>query len=164
VASADPQPVGESRTASDQGTTIHIYTLLKNAGLSDRDVNEVGDELWRRIKLRVAKLAASQNVDERLRYCENSRRGKRVRERTNKQIVAEEFLAMRFTRDELARVDAGLLLGLPGTPERNGRKFAKVTGIDGRPQEFEVLTEQLGAGVERTLLKDRRTGHTIQVS
>jgi hypothetical protein len=164
VASADPQPAGESQKAADQGTAIHIYTLLQNAGLSDSDILDVGDELWRRIRLRVAKLAASDDVDKRLRYCEMTRRGKIYRERTNKQIVAEEILAMRFSRDELARVDAGLLLGLPGSPEKTGRRFAKVTGVDGRPQEFEVLTKKLAPGVEETFLKDTRTGHTIKVT
>jgi len=158
VASPDPAP--QSQPARDQQTAIHIYTLLSNAGLSDADILDVGDELWKRIKLRVAKLAASQDRDQRLRYCHD----KSYREQVNMQIVGEEFLAMKFTRDEIARIDEGLRLKLLGPTERTGRRFAKVTGVNGEPREYEVITKDLGGGVEKTLLKDVLTSQITEVN
>lgn len=156
-------PLNGSRPAADQGTAIHVYTLLMNAGLSKKEVREVGDELWRRVKVRVAKMAASADAEERLRYCGEDRISRATRNRINQQIVGEEFLAMRFSRDEMERIEEGLRLGLTPKSAKTGRRFANVIGLDGQPQQFEVLTEKIGPQAERVILKDTRTGQCIHV-
>jgi hypothetical protein len=156
-------PLQGSQPAQDQATSLHFYTYLLNAGLSEKDILEVGDELWRRVRERVAKMAMSADAEERLRYCGTGRVAAACRSRINKEIIAEEFLAMRFTLNELSRVDVGLRLGLSSADAKTGRTYANVTGIDGRPQRFEVITESLGPYTERVFLKDTRTGQTIQV-
>lgn len=164
MASPDPQPVTESSPAEDQGTPVHVYTYLLNAGLSPADVTTAGDELWRLIRARLGMIATSDDPQKRLRYAERTPRGAAYRKKINREVIAEAFLAMKFSRGELVRIDEGLNLGLTTAAVKTGKVFARVTGIDGETREYQVLTEHVGTGFERTFLKDIQTSRVIPMT
>jgi hypothetical protein len=116
-------------------------------------------------------MAASDNAQERARFLEGSSplatpeekmRGAEYRAQRNMEIVGNAFIAMNFSRAELAMIDQGLKLGLVPA-EKTGRQFARVKGANGKPQNFEVVKEDLPGGGQQTVLIDQQTGKRIYV-
>lgn len=153
---------------ADQRVPIPVYTVLLNAGLSMTDVYEVGDEVWRKVKLALAAIAVSDDADEREKYTEGEARGstpeqiargRAYREEIHTQLFAQALKEMRFTQDEASIIERGMRLGTSSIEKPTGRRFARTTGPDGSVQEFEIM-EQRGS---TTVLKDTKTDQVYRV-
>jgi hypothetical protein len=143
--SADP-----SRPA-DLRDPFPIYTLLRNAGLSESDTLQVGGLLMRRIRARLAKKALADGPAARAAYLTDHN----VRKRINEMIVAEEIAKIDFTQYELRSLERSLQLGLVEKPKK-GPMIARTAGPGG-PETFEIL-ELPTSDDPRTTLKSRKDG------
>lgn len=160
----------ESRPA-DSRIPLAVYTLFKEAGLSDKDVLEAGDEFWRDVKAGLACHAGSRDADERLRYFEGLaegstlaqiKRGGAYREQVNQAVCGAAFLKLRFNRAELAGISKNTKLGLV-TGVRTGRRFATITDDTGNSDRYELIEEQRKDGGKKTIIKNTRTGLVVEV-
>lgn len=127
---------------------LPIYTYLLNAGLTPKDVQKTGDELMRRVRLRVRKLADKEQEHDaaKLRYV----RDPMYRQMVNQNLIREELGGMGFGKDELRAMDEGLKLGLV-SPDAKANEV-KVSGPDG---EIAFDMERHG---EDVVLQNRNTG------
>src|SRR5262245_14724441 len=108
--------------APAQKDPFPIYTLLMNAGLSPADVRRCGDAILKAMYERLKRKALSDNADERALY--KNDRAHRVK--VNQEIVRECIAELRFSEPELAKLDAGLRLGLIA-PRPKGPLIAHAT-------------------------------------
>jgi hypothetical protein len=145
-------PAGTSQPA-DQRDPFPIYTLLRNAGLSEADTLEMGDLLMRRIRARLALKAATDTPEQRLRY----RNDPQARIPINQMIVAEEIARLDFSQHELKVIDKSLDLGLVAPPEK-GPLIAKTTLPDGTRENFEILERPTPGDPRQTIIKSRKDG------
>jgi hypothetical protein len=148
--------LGETAAISrpaDQRDPFPIYTLLRNAGLSEADTLEVGDLLLRRIRSRLAKKALADGPVAAALYQNDME----VRKRTNELLVAEEIAKIDFSRYELRTMDKSLHLGLAPKPEK-GPVIAKTRLPDGTREDFVVLERPTLEQPGPVVLKSRKDG------
>jgi len=137
---------------ADQRDPFPIYTLLKNAGLSQEDILEVGDELLACIRKRIRDKALTDDADQARRYLNDPD----YRAEVNKLIVAEEIARFDFSHSELRKIDQGLNIGLT-EPEPKKPAVARTIGPRG-PEEFTILERPAPGEVGPVVIKSKKDG------
>lgn len=144
----------DASSPADQSIPIPLYTYLRNAGLSPDDVRRDGDEIWRRIRARIAVQALSDDADKRRRYM----RDWQYRRHVNMAAIAEVIVDYGFNAAERTALDEGLRIGgIAPVAEKPKNLIARTVGPNGEEQEFEVLELSKGEG-SQNWLRDRKTG------